>query len=104
MFERIKAARKEAANAHNALFTPPTVSEQLKAAETRVSECNQRLLEKDNEIAQWACTHRLHFDGQGAVASWPPERIAEFKVLNRNQLWNEFQAALKQYAELKESA
>lgn len=83
---------------------PVTISEQLKAATAKVEECNQQLVAADNEIASWARRHDLHFDDAGAVASWPPERIQEFKVLNfnRNELWNEFQAALGAFAQLKE--
>lgn len=106
MLEGLRRARKDEAVAHNALLTRVTIREQLKAAETKVEQCNQRLIAADKEIASWAMKHDLHFDGEGAIASWPPQQIEEFKVLNfrRNEVWNEFQSSLAAYAELKERA
>lgn len=96
MLEGLRRIRKEAA----------IISDQLNAAETKVNECNQRLVEKDNEIASWAFKHDLHFDDSGATEIWPPERVDEFTALNlrRNKAWHEFQLSLAEFAQLKEKA
>jgi hypothetical protein len=93
--------RKKKEHATPAEDTPEL---RLSAAEVKVDECQQRLKEHDSGIANWAAGHGLHFDGEGAVASWHPDRVQEFKQLNeaRNKVWNEFQKALEEFARAKE--
>jgi hypothetical protein len=76
----------------------------LAAAEAKVTECEKLLKEHDNGIADWAAGHGLRFDDSGAVASWHPDRVAEFTQLNekRNEAWHQFQAALGEFARVKE--
>lgn len=84
---------------------PVTLSQRLEVAESRVVECQKRLAACDEEIVRWAATHNIVFDLSGAVTTWHPNRVEEFILLNhkRSSAWNEFQAALSTFAELKSS-
>jgi hypothetical protein len=94
-------SRKKKEHATPAEDTPEL---RLAAAGEKVAECEQRLKEHDSGIASWAAGHGLHFDDEGAVSSWHPDRVEEFKRLNekRNEAWHQFQASLAGFARAKQ--